>query len=56
MYGSMVVIQSATTENRRGKKEEERRNHSCKYNGLWPAPLGGHKQCISLSVVTMMAT
>jgi len=28
MCGSMVDIQSATAENRRGKKEE--RNHSCK--------------------------
>jgi len=27
MYGSMVDIQSATAEIRRGKKEEERRNH-----------------------------
>jgi len=41
MYGSMVDIQSATTENRRGKKKERRkegkkerrkidRNHRCK--------------------------
>jgi len=35
------------------KKKDE--TTAAKYNGLWPAPLGGHKQCISLSVVTMMA-
>ena len=37
MCGSMVDIQSATAEIRRGKKEEKRkkeRNHRAKYNGL----------------------
>jgi len=46
MCGSMAGIQSATAEIKRGKKEEERRNHRIKttgwkYNGLpysigWP--------------------
>jgi len=39
MCGSTVDIQSATTENRRGKKED--RNHRMKTE--WPALLGGHK-------------
>jgi len=30
MCGSMAIIQSATAENRRGKKEERRRNHRTK--------------------------
>jgi len=30
MCGSMVDIQSATAENRRGKKIEDRRNHRAK--------------------------
>jgi len=35
MWGSMADIQSATAEVRRGKKKEERRrNHREKYNGL----------------------
>jgi len=41
MCGSMVDIQSATAEIRRGKKKE-RRNHSCIIQ--WPALLGGHKK------------
>jgi len=36
MSESMLDIQSATAENRRGKKES-RRNHSCKIS--WPALL-----------------
>jgi len=41
MCGSMVDIQSATAENKRGEKEEERRNHRTKIE--WPALFGGHK-------------
>jgi len=32
MYGSMVDIKSATTENRRGKKEEGEETTAVKYN------------------------
>jgi len=39
----MVDIQSATAEIRRGKKEEEKRNHRTKYNGL-PYSQGGHNK------------
>jgi len=38
----MVDIQSAATEIRRGKKEEEDRNHWAK---IWPAPL--HRAAIT---------
>ena len=46
MCGSMVDIQSAAAEIRRGKKEERRRRKiettGVKYNGL-PITVGGHK-------------
>ena len=45
MCGSMVYIQSATAEIRRGKKKKDRRNHREKYNGL---PYEGTKVGLSL--------
>jgi len=47
----MTDIQSATAENRRGKKKkerkkEQRRNHRGRI--LWPALLGGHNKYLVL--------
>jgi len=45
MCGSIVDIQSATAENRRGKKiEEDRRNHRTKNIMSASATQGGHKK------------
>jgi len=35
MCGSMVDIQSATSENRRGKERKKKKPHEEKYNGLY---------------------
>jgi len=46
MCVSMVDIQSATAENKQGKREEERRNHRTKIEG---ALLGGHNSVSGLA-------
>jgi len=43
----MVDIQSATAENRQGKREKERRNHRTKIE--WRALLGGHNNASGLA-------
>jgi len=47
MCVSMVDIQSATAENKQGKREEERRNHRRKIE--WRALLAGHNSVSGLA-------
>jgi len=49
MCGSMVGIQSAMAENRRGKKAEEEETTGWKYN-VRICFAGGHKQCFLVIV------
>jgi len=55
MCGSMVDIQSATAEIRRGKEEEDSRNHRAKNIMSASATQGGHNQ-VRFHIRSMMTS